>query len=73
MGKSIAKKSLFCIVADTGGAHEAECVYSAWSSKKKAENEIKRLHKNNVTAGCYSGGFYIYEIKLNQSYNEWIG
>jgi hypothetical protein len=60
-------------VADTNGAHEAECVYSIWTTKEAAEREIEILEMNNISAGCYGGNFFVKEVEPNKSYDVWIG
>lgn len=64
---------LWAVVADTGGAHEAECVYSVWTSRSAAEAERVRLVGENVAAGCYGGAFHVVAFNADQSSNEWLG
>ena len=67
------KKKLFCVIASSGGAYEAECVYSIWETKEYAEKEVKKLIECNISAGCNGGEFYVKDVELNKSYEEWIG
>ena len=64
---------LFAIVADTGGAHEAGCVYSLWTSGERAAQELVRLQRDDVPAGCNSGQFHVVTVTIDQSSNDWIG
>jgi len=65
-------KIVYCVVADTSSAHEAECVYSIFESEILAAKEINRLILANVSAGCYDGKFYIKPVALNCSSDNWI-
>lgn len=64
--------TVWCVVADTGGAHEAECVYSIWQAKASAEAEMARLIAADVCAGCNGGDFYVAEYELDTPRDEWI-
>lgn len=65
---------LYAVMCDAGGAHEAECVYSVWTTRAGAEQEEARLWAANPTGGgCYRGAFYILEIEADHASDEWIG
>lgn len=64
---------LFAVVASTGGAYEAECVYSIWSTEPLARAEIDRLAANDVSAGCNAGDFYVVPVTLDAPSDTWIG
>lgn len=64
---------VWCVVADAGGAHEAECVYSMWSTQDSAEREIVRLVTEGVEIGCYGGRLTVTPVQLDKPSNEWIG
>ena len=61
---------IYLVMADTNGAHEADCLYSVWSNKKEAKKEIKRLNKSGISLGCYNGRAGLKTISVNKSYNE---
>lgn len=64
---------LFCVVADAGGAHEAECVYSIWETRELAESEVDRLKREDVECGCYGGRWSVIPATLNAPSDTWIG
>jgi len=65
---------LWTIVADTGpnGAHEADCVYSIWTTEEGAKAELQRLTRSKVMAGCYNGQFHVVEVEADMPSNESI-
>lgn len=65
-------KKVWCIVADTNGAHEAECIMSIWTTEAQAEAEGNRLVAENVSCGCYDGDVHISEVKLDEPSDNWI-
>lgn len=66
------KGKLFCVVADAGVAHEAECVYSIWPTEKKAELEIDRLVAAKVHPGCNGGSWMVVSVQLERQSDVWI-
>lgn len=68
-----ALSAVFCVCVDARGAHEAECVYSVWTTQEAADAEAKRLNTSGASLGCYGGMAFVVSIKLNEPRNEWIG
>ena len=64
---------LWAVTCDAGGAHEASCVYSVWTTPEGAEAERSRLVATQGTGGCYAGDFDVVEITADVSEDEWIG
>lgn len=72
-GHSIpAHVTLYAVVCDTAGAHEAECVYSIWSSEAQAHAEVLRMLTKGVQRGCYEGDLYVVAVETNTPSDEWI-
>ena len=69
---SESKDIVFAVVADTGGAHEAECIYSVWTTREQAQVEIYRLRTVGVDPGCYDGDWSIAMVPVNCSSDVWI-
>ena len=64
---------VFCIVADTAGAHEAECVYSIWTTAYLAQAELTRIKQTQPTGGgCYGGRFHVVTVALDHPSETWI-
>jgi hypothetical protein len=64
--------SVWAVVAGTGGAWEAECVYSLWTTPELAQAEVDRLVAGQVQCGCNSGSFYVVEVAIDTPADEWI-
>lgn len=60
---------VFCVMADSGGAHEASCLYSIWTSRLGAESEIDRLRGDDPAPGFgYNGGeLYALEVEVDMA------
>lgn len=63
---------LFCVVADAGAAHEAECVYSIWETLAEAQLEIDRLVRENIEPGCNGGAWSVVPYELGTPRDMWI-
>ena len=64
--------NVWAVVCDAAGAHEAECVYSLWSTPELAGEEKLRL----LFAGIQQPGmsrFSVVEVEIDQPRDEWIG
>ena len=66
--------TVWLVISDQGGAHEASCVYSVWSTKELAEGEIVRLRSiPDFSPGFYSGGeLSVGEVVVDQPSEEII-
>lgn len=65
--------SLWIVWVDTKGAHEAECVYSIWSTKEGAKAEQARLTSTHIYGGgCYGDVFQIAEVALDKPSDTWL-
>ena len=65
-------RSVWAVACDTAGAHEAECVYSLWTSEALAHAEVLRLLTKGVQRGCYEGDFYVTEVAVDTPRDTWI-
>ena len=64
---------VFCIVADTDGAHEADCVYSIWTTAELAQTELARINQAQpIGGGCYGGRFHVVTVALDHQSDMWI-
>ena len=72
MTRAVVGVPFWAIVCDTSSAHEADCVYSVWTTLEGAERELNRLNNSNVQRGCYNGDFHVVEFLGDTSRDEWI-
>lgn len=68
----MASEIRYCVVAGVKEAHEAECVYSLWSTEEQARSEIERLKAEHIPCGVYEGGWSISAVEVDTPRDWWI-